>query len=887
MKKSLLTVAILATVSVNAGKLFPELAKKWYQHKLNKSAPKRFNGPFKAGEIDFYIVHHGGDLKVTLQAKRSKLKGGGMSRALLSQAIFYRFFDAEEKSVKKEFFVFPEGKGIKEKSFDLQLKKAPAGIYQLRCATSQNSYITVDIKTAPACSFGVAASRGMMLPPVKTQFADSYLYTPADCTKLIFRFHGAKGELFDLKGKSLIKMPKTKTYSVNVEPGNIYKLKAINVWRGFGINGAPGILCPDVATAKNIRGSVEFAPNGRLLYHLFQVRNWKWMHSLKEDQLTAPSVADLKKLKKEFLAAPGSETLVGQSGVLSHAPYLFRTQNLDPKSQDFGDPRKLFYLSMLWGINAPFNPYRGNKNILNRFFLNVYAKHMKVKENGTFVEGYGHYSGGDALSTLSTYISYYLYGKQVPEKFRTPWLETIAPLIDRFGMDRVGCENQTAHWLVDLECMYLGGGGSLYKKMARDFALHLCTTKYNPYLKAGYLQENYAVDATYNGLSASNVAFYYMLSKDKHAKDALEKVYNLFNLTIAQEPEGTPYGASAFAHRTTGSWKSRQWNGGTGIMQNELAGAGVWAKHGWPKDAPELFLRKYLGWNPGDGWYKGNSRWAVGYVMSPWLNIWRGYFNRDTKIVEGQFPVTASNKFTEILDDKFYCFREPSYYAMAFSSKDWYDWVKRSRKIIPFNPKWKQEGNTLTPITTVAKKNRWTAIQGLMMFWTPEYGNLILAKNWNIYTGQFVRAVKADGKVSWPDYWSVKSSYDAKKRTLTIQHNMINMPIECKRDLTFGTKELKVALTLTFTGDVDAKELVEQLPFLKKSGMKVDIKSNAVVFTNASGKGVQVKFDKSVKISTGLESTHHKQTIGSLLIDLGSKHKKGEVLKLNYTVNAI
>jgi hypothetical protein len=887
MKKFLLTVAVLATVSVNAGKMFPEIARKWYPQKFKKSAAKRFQGPFAAGEIDFYIVHHGGDLKVTLTAKRSKLNGGPVSRALLSQAIFYRFFDAQERPVKKQFFVFPEGKGIKEKSFNLQLKKASAGIYQLRCAMSQNSYINVDIKTAPVCSFGVAASRGFMLPPVKKQFADSYIYTPVDCEQLKFRFHGATGELFDLNGKSLIKMPKSKVYSVNVEPDKVYKLNAVNVWRGFGIDGAPGILCPDAATARNIRGSVEFAPDGMLLYHKFQVRNWKWMHSLKKDQLIAPPVADLRKYKKEFLAAPGSETLVGQAGVLSHAGYLFKTQNLDPKSQDFGDGRKLYYLSMLWGIDAPFNPYAGNKNILNRFFMNVYGRHMKLKENGTFVEGYGHYSGGDALSTLSTYISYYLYGKKVPSKFRAPWRDSIAMLIDRFGMDRVGCENQTAHWLIDLECMYQGGAGKVYGDMAKDFALHLCTTKYNPYLKAGYLQENYAADATYNGLSASNVAFYYMLSGDKNAKDALKRIYNLFNHTVAQEPDGTPYGASAFAHRTTGSWKSRQWNGGTNLMQNELAGAGVWAKHAHPKDPPELFLRKYLGWKPNDDWYKANSRWAVGYVMSPWLGIWRGYFNRDTKLVEGEFPVTASNKFTGILDDKFYCFREPSYYAFAFTSKDWYDWVKRSRKIIPFNPRWKKEGNTLTPVTAVAKKNRWTAIQGLMMFWTPQYGNFILAKNWNIYTGQFVRAELAGGKVSWPDYWSVKSSYNAKTRILTIQHNMINMPITCKRDLTFGAKEMRVALTLTFTGDVNAKALVEQLPFLKKTGMKLDIKPGLAVFTNASGKGIKVKLDKPLKMRTGLESDHHKQTIGSLLIVLGGKHKKGKVIKLNYTLSAI
>jgi hypothetical protein len=887
MKKILLLVGCLLAISANAGKLFPELAKQWYPHQLTKSTPQRFTGPFDAGEVDFYIVHHGGNLTITLIATRSKLHGDPVSRALLSQAIFFRLFDAKEVPLKKQFFVFPEGKGIKTKSFKLKLKKVPPGIYQLRCAISQNSSIKVDIKTKPTCSFGVAPSRGLMLPTTKKQFADAYLYTPPDCQQLKFRFYGAVGELFMLNGNSVQKFKSPSITTVKVTPDTIYKLKAINVWHGFGIDGAPSILCPDAATARNIRGSVEFAQNGRLLYHQFQVRNWKWMHGLKANELTAPPIADLKKYRKEFLDSPGSETLIGPAGFLSHAGYLLKTQNLNPASQDYGNGGKFYYLASMWGLKAPFNPYAGNKNILNRFLMNVYARHMELKENGTFHTGWSSYSGGDALHTLGTYIPFYLYGKKVPRQLYAPWLNTITPLIDRFGMNRVGCENQTAHWLVDLECMYLGGGGQVYNTMAKDFALHLCSTKYNPYLKAGYLQENYAVDASYNGLSASNVAFYYMISGDKNAKNALSKIYNLFNHTIAQEPDNTPYAATAFSHRTTGSWRHRQWNGGVNLMKNELSGAGVWTQHSYPQDPPELFLKKYLGWKPDDKWYKQNKRWAEGYSYSPWLKIWRDYFVRDPKVVKGQFPATKSAKFTSIFDNKFYFFREPTYYAYAFVAKDWYDWVKNQRKIIPYNPGWQLNGKTLTAVTATAKKKRWSAIQGLMMFWTPQYGNCILAKNWNIYTGQFVRAEMADGKVSWPDYWSVKSHYNGSTKTLTIEHQMLNLPITIKRSLTFSKNAVKVNLLLKFTEDVHVKTLVEQLPFLKKAGMKLKLSPGLALFTNTTGKGVSIKLNRPLKMSTGFESKLHKQTIGSLLINLGNKHKKGTIIKLNYTLTAL
>ena len=449
MKRMIFAAASLAAVSVCAGKLYPEVAKKWYPQNFEKSTPKRFAGPFESGEVDFYIVHHGGDLKVTLSAARSTLKSGTVSRATIPQAVFVRFFDSEEFPVKKEFYVFPENKGNKEKAIETSFKKAPAGIYQVRCAISQSSNIKVDLKTEPACSFGVAPSRGLMLPTTKKQFSDSYIYTPVDCKQLKFLFYGSVGKLYTLDGKLLKQASGKKTASVNVGPGKIYKLEVVNKWRGFAMSGAPAILCPDVATAKNIRGSVEFAPNGRLLYHKFQVRNWKWMRSLKKDQLTAPPAADLKKLKKAFLDNPGSETLVGHSGMLSHAKYLFDTQNMDPQSQDFGGTEKLAYLIGLWGIKGPFNPYYGDENLLNRYLLNVYYKHMKLQENGTFSAGWSYYSGGDALSTLSTYMPFYLYGKKVPAKLHKAWYDTIAPLIDRFGMDRVGCENQTAHWLQD------------------------------------------------------------------------------------------------------------------------------------------------------------------------------------------------------------------------------------------------------------------------------------------------------------------------------------------------------------------------------------------------------------------------------------------------------
>ena len=116
---------------------------------------------------------------------------------------------------------------------------------------------------------------------------------------------------------------------------------------------------------------------------------------------------------------------------------------------------------------------------------------------------------------------------------------------------------------------------------------------------------------------------------------------------------------------------------------------------------------------------------------------------------------------------------------------------------------------------------------------------------------------------------------------------MIDLPITVKRQLTFGKRDLKVALRLDFTGNVNSNKLVEQLPFLKKAGMKLKLNPGLAIFTNSTGRGITINLDRPLKIDTGLESHLHQQTIGSLLINLGAKHKKGDIVKLNYTLSAI
>jgi len=849
----------------------------------NPGAAKPFPGPFDAEAMVYYIVHEGGDLKINVGFERRRFEPAGQA-VTLPQAMTFQLYDAEERPVKTEFHRFPDDGKTRRLDFSYEFKSAPAGIYQVRTAVTANSRICGSLSTEPAAPFGVMPSRCMMA--VKSgQSACVYVPPKADTLKIYNR--GAETTVCGPDGKTLATVESNQRGTVTVTPENIYKL-TFSKSGIVGFDGFPVILCPDPETAKKIRAGVVFASDGTMFFHQFQVRMWEWMKQLNPAQLEVKAVP-LESLKEKFMAVPASAALIGPDGAFNHAAWLFENQNLDPKSPDYGDSRNFGYLALFYALNAEFNPYRGNPAILNRLLLNQYRRLLKLDANGTFHSGWSDYSGGDALSTLAPYLSFMLCGKEMPQEEKELWETGIGFEINRFCLSRVSCENQSSHWLVDAYCMYLGGAGEVYKDIAAFVAVADADPELNRFIKTGYMQEQYGPDSTYQGLCACNLAFYYAMSHDKNIEDVLSKIYSLFNHTVAPEPDGTRYGASNFCHRTKGSWVHRQWNGGTNLMSGWNEDAACW--HDSDGDSAKTRFAKYLGWHGNRNWYENNERWTVGYAMSPWLPMWSSYFYPATPVNDAKLPVLRSERFFRDFNGEFYCDREPDSYTVVYAGKTSYDWRKNAYSQVPFGKDWKKDGDTYTPVSAAEKKAGWCPTQGIALFWTPGYGNCIIGKNWNVYTGQFVRADLPGGKVSWPDYWTAACSYDKAKKALSISNRMWNLPMASERKIGFLDNGISVTVKLTREKPAEILKTVEQIPYLKKADANVEFfrsgkwsaepgaDTGKIRFVNSAGKGVLVTLAEPTVSSFGPSTAHFEHTMG--LIELGIRDS------LSYRIAAI
>ena len=865
----------------------PDLARKWNQFKLEKSTPNPFKGIFNAENLVYYIVHYGGDLKLNIAFSRWKNTPAVINGITLPASLFFQIYDAEERPVKSVYWKFP--KGLRKKSFIHSFKNVSAGIYQIRTTSSAGGRILGSLSTKPETSFGVMAGRSMIKAGSRN-LTNAYIYVPPQAKKLKIYNRRTETTISEINGKQIFTVKSNQKGEIALSPMHVYKLH-FNKKGSVGFSGFPIILCPDKTTARNIRASVEFAPDGSMLHHKFQLRMWKWMHSLKKSQLEV-KIVPLEPMKEKFLKKPESIYLLGARGAFSHAGYILKNQDINPKSPSYGDNRDLSYLSLFYSLNEPFNPYYGNKNVMNRYLLNQFRELLKLKENDTFRPGWDKYSGGDALKTLHDYISFALAYKKLPEKLQKLWFNGISRLINRFCLSRVSCENQTAHWLVDSYCMYLATGDDIYKRIAADFAAVMSDPAMNKFIKTGYLQEHNGPDATYQGLCASNLAFYYRMSKDENIKKTLNKIYTLFNHTVAPEPDGTMLGASNFSHRTSGSWVKRQWQGGVPLMAGELKSAGCWI----PEDSQKKINLPEMSYD--DKWYENNSRWAFNYALSPWLPMWNKYFYPVKKIKHDKLPVIRDTEFTRKFSNEFYCFRRPEYYALVYAGNTSYT---KGRYFINQNPLlkgWNLGNNALSPVTATGKKTGWCPTQGLSMFWTPEYGNCILARNWNVYTTQVVRADIANGKVSWSDYRSSKNSYDKANNEVTISTELLNLPVTVIRKIKAERNSVNVNLKVRFHDNADISKLVEQIPLIKKRYTKILFKSegkwqstsgkcNAVRIINSKGKGVQITFSAPVSVGLGISTKHFNMELGLLEFYLVSKYKKGTVIVLNYKISVV
>ncbi|MBT3380844.1 MAG: hypothetical protein HN742_39085 [Lentisphaerae bacterium] len=839
-------------------------------------------GPFRASGLAFFVVHDGGPLRGVLRFTRpsTELPSGGIR---MPHNAFWQLYDHEERLIRREYATFP-GDGDRERLFPFELADARPGVYQIRCAQVG---LLCELELDPPHPFGVMPCRARLHEGREGQFAETYLFVPRDRTSLKLRTYAAAVRVESL-ARELLGESGVNGGAVPVIPESVVRVRATfqTVRGAIGVTGVSPILCPDAETARRIRGSVEYAPDGRALAHRFQLRMWDWMHGVVPADLQVEP-ADLEPLAEHWLSDPRNAGLVGIDAPFNHIPYILRHQDVDPQSPTYGKGVVCSWLGPAFVIDDPLNPYRRSPAVLKRLLLYEFATFLNLKENGTFDgNDWNHYAGGDGLGFRKRAFQFGYVAPLVDPGLRALWTEAAVRVPSRWAFTRVSCENQTSHWLLDLYLLYMGTGDEIYRTLARDFAQAFYDPELNTFMQTGYQQERYGPDATYQGLSCAQQAIYYQYSRDSRALEGLKITYDLFNHTVAPEPDGRMIGASNFSHRTSGSWVKRQYNAGFRLMADELPEAGVWHPEygnlGTLVEKAQERIRAGLTRNWDDAWYETNLRWLSSYAYHPWVSFYHTYlFPCKTWQAGGRWPVLKSDRFMENRNGEFLFVRRPGYYAAVYTGATSHEWVRSSRKPIPYGKGWEVQEGALVPTNASSRKTAWWPTQGLSLLWTPEAGTAVVGRNWNVYTANVVRIDRADGHVSWPDYWGFTSHWDAETGALRMEQPMVDLPFTTTRRLRFG--EDSVAVDISLTGEVTALRdgAVEQIPYLQKEGLVRLFRTGEGAWVSGlagpvtgawlgkeAGPGMAILFPKLTALREGQSSRHYGQTMGLLEIPL-------------------
>jgi len=877
----------------------------WDAFRLAPAPPKRFEGPFKCGAAALYFVHYGGPLQVTLQLN-SETDTGKLRKALV------RFLDADEHYLAWDYQWFP-AEGVIDKSWQFSVADGKPGIYQLRLALAGD--FTFDVTSEPQVSFGIMPMRTLLWATSPEQFSEAYLYVPPNSEKWQVAAYADIALTVTENGKQLLHLepPESKAEIIVGKAPSLWHVSLRMGGSAFLRScGVPTILCPDEATARNIRGSAEFLPDGIQVWHKFQKEVFRQMHRLSPTDLECEPARSFLPVLDELLKEPVRNAGLFQNyGALCHVRFSLESQNLDRDSIWFGSLHRWKQyakqgvrwdqwssfpdytlshtglpnnLAAAYAVPSSINPYGGDEKLRNRCMLAAFADLLRIHEDDTLKNAsdgdMAPYASSTGFPMNQNYaFPYGLCAQDVSPELRALWTEGYRRPLDRYPFYRVTCENQSAHWLLAYYALHvIGDAKADYDRLAHDYCVMMCDPELNPFMKTGYQEEAYGPDATYQGLTCSEIAQYYAWSGDDAAKEGLRTIYEFFNHTVAPEPDGYVWGATNFSHRTQYGWQHPQYGAGLTMMAGALPEAGLWRHDADPTDEANIAqavaaidsqVKRSFDQDLYDsGRLMGG---AAGAIYTGAYLRWLSYPQSVDK--SGVLPVLREDSFTRNFNDEFFAIRRPAYYALIYTGHTAYEWVK-SR--ISFEPKqyWPRSGG------------------GLSLFWTPEYGSAIVSMNYTAYMNHQVLAELGDGKVSWPDYWSVTHEWDGAAGTLTVTSKMFDLPISMVRRHNFLAEAVREELTVTFDEDVAVEGLFEQIPVLKnKPGFELQIIGSKDDCTGlwmgaASGEGCLIKFDQPVKLSFGADQElkwySEVQTNGVVNVSLGASHRQGDKVRVSY-----
>lgn len=843
----------------------------------------------------------------------------------VADRIMFRVFDPDERLISKQYV--ERASTTQNPWLDQTVNLPASGVYQIR-VTSGNSVSSVGVTLSRSLHWGVSFQNGTYSgwtnpPNQPNQPATLYAYVPpkAETFQLGFVPNGVVTIKDGAKIIPAVIPDKQDRVEVNVPRTNVIWTFTFSTAANWSFRAAdfPLILCPTPEAAAAIRASVEVMPDGTVVCHKFQRRILETLPGL----LTRANVGDVdldhmvKRLidtKPQWLADPERNGwLLHEYSIFRRVDPALRYQNVDPKSHwagamGTGDNNTQWWKWRLqqtapvnrwdrlksiglWAgtslrengenvalahavtIDGNFNPYYGDTRILNRAAVTSLSDLLVLGEDEAWRDvgsDLDPYPGNSAFpigqKTLETFS---LVGPRITPALRDLWAEGLRRLLDRqYPMYLTTARNQSSHFLTAFQQFAIGTGKEEDAQAARAYARRFIQ-ELSP---AGYPMESNGPDTSYAGMSHYHMAVYAREANDQVMLDAIQKSYRFFNHTVAPEPNGSMLGAYNFSHRVADSFANEQWMGARGITA----------------DIPEVAL-----WPVSSGGVT-DSRLNNTTPSGDFATSRYHYYRQPN--ASGILPAREGSSFTRNFGNELIAVKRPSYYAGVFVGKPVPPGPSSTAAYLPYKSAYQQQeiagettGGTVPNIRQITPYLG----GGLSLFWTPAYGNALLATNWAPTTHHGLIATEFDGAHRyWEDYFATQFQLD--NNILKITGKIESHPVTYTRTYTFRDNEIVLSLQLTATANVQFSKLVETLPLAAggaKPGTQIQVpgESGGQAVTqsfnvvNNANSGMTVLFDQptTVKVQrNGLKS-------GSLQINrveivLPSQLQKGQTVTLNY-----
>ena len=346
------------------------------------------------------------------------------------------------------------------------------------------------------------------------------------------------------------------------------------------------------------------------------------------------------------------------------------------------------------------------------------------------------------------------------------WTEGVHRLAYRlYPNNLVSSLNQSAHYLLGFQEMSYGSGDPFDEALAEEYAKRWVAKQ----SKAGWFNEELGPDASYIGMTNYHAGTFYLNSClrgncNQELKRSIAKTYAFFNHTVAPEPppKRSILGGFNFNHRVGAGFHDEQFIGARGIAL----------------DIPEVstWTTTLLG-------VTGRRPDRIPTSFPPPLSRLLNYdspryegFSNLPEATPATLPALKSTSFTTDVHGahELIAVKRPGYYtAIYVGSPVPTHFPDKIRSVNGENMRkaWPLDGEANG--FQIDDVHNWAAPfvgGGMSLFWTPDFGNALLAGNWTPLVHHGLVAV--DGRTgvrSWEDYFS--TSYIRPTPTPTPNNN--------------------------------------------------------------------------------------------------------------------